>query len=83
MTQTVANLVFPIVLPTLEAGVQPHVGGKFIFVGDDKLYIRGVTYGAFRPDGDGNEFHDLGRQQKNPFTSTQQPKAGLFQVSSH
>lgn len=38
--------------------VRPHVSGKFIFVGDEKLYIRGVTYGAFRPDEDGNEFHN-------------------------
>lgn len=58
-TQTVANLVCPVVLPTLEAGVRPRVRGKFIFAGDEKLYVRGVTYGAFRPDGDGNEFHNL------------------------
>ena len=30
--------------------------GKFIFVGDEKLYVRGVTYGTFRPDWDGNEY---------------------------
>ena len=24
--------------------------GKFIFAGDEKLYVRGVTYGAFEPD---------------------------------
>jgi GT2 family glycosyltransferase len=40
-------------------GARPTVRGKFIFVGDEKLYVRGVTYGAFRPDGDGNEFHNL------------------------
>jgi O-antigen biosynthesis protein len=38
---------------------RPHVRGKFLFAGDEKLYIRGVTYGAFRPDGDGNEYHRL------------------------
>jgi GT2 family glycosyltransferase len=27
-----------------------------VFVGDEKLYIRGVTYGTFRPDGSGNAF---------------------------
>jgi O-antigen biosynthesis protein len=37
---------------------RPHVAGKFIQVGDRKLYIRGVTYGTFRPDSDGHEFHD-------------------------
>jgi beta-galactosidase/beta-glucuronidase len=35
---------------------RPTVGGKFLFVGDEKLYVRGVTYGTFRPDSDGNEF---------------------------
>jgi len=32
--------------------------GKFLFLGDEKLYVRGVTYGTFRPDGAGNEFPD-------------------------
>jgi GT2 family glycosyltransferase len=42
------------------AGFQerPQVRGKFLCVGDEKLYIRGVTYGTFRPDESGNEFHD-------------------------
>ena len=35
------------------------VRGKSIFVGDRKLLVRGATYGAFRPDEHGNEFHDL------------------------
>jgi O-antigen biosynthesis protein len=34
----------------------PTVGGKFLFIGDSKLYIRGVTYGTFRPDSDGHEY---------------------------
>ena len=59
MNQTIANLARPLVSPTLEAGLRPRVRGKFIFVGDEKLYVRGVTYGAFRPDEDGNEFHNL------------------------
>src|SRR5438093_2871779 len=37
---------------------RPEVQGKFLFVGDEKLWIRGVTYGTFRPDADGNEYHD-------------------------
>ncbi len=36
---------------------RPRVRGKFLFVGGEKLYIRGVTYGTFRPDADGNEYH--------------------------
>src|SRR2546428_9037225 len=38
---------------------RPRVGGKFLFVGTEKLYVRGVTYGAFAPDAHGNEYHDL------------------------
>lgn len=26
------------------------IKGKFLFAGDDKFYVRGVTYGPFRPD---------------------------------
>ncbi len=37
---------------------RPRVRGKFIFVGDDKFYVRGVTYGTFRPDADGNQYRD-------------------------
>src|SRR5947207_2346931 len=35
---------------------RPRVQGKFIFVGDKKLYVRGVTYGTFRPNEQGEEF---------------------------
>ncbi len=35
---------------------RPSVRGKFIFVGEEKLYVRGVTYGTFRPNGQGDEF---------------------------
>lgn len=34
---------------------RPQVHGKFIFLGDEKLTIRGVTYGTFRTDDKGNE----------------------------
>jgi GT2 family glycosyltransferase len=36
---------------------RPQVKGKFFYLGDDKLWVRGVTYGTFRPDEAGNEFH--------------------------
>ena len=49
----------PLRPPPSEPCVRPRVGGKFLFVGDEKLYVRGVTYGAFRPDADGNEYYDL------------------------
>ncbi len=38
-------------------GVRPHVQGKFIFVGSEKVYVHGVTYGTFCTDEDGNEHH--------------------------
>jgi O-antigen biosynthesis protein len=45
---------------TSGAGARPGVHGKFLFAGDQKLYVKGVTYGAFQPDPDGHEYHDLG-----------------------
>src|SRR4051794_515476 len=38
------------------ARVRPHVAGKFVFVGDQKLYVRGVTYGTFAPDEHGDQY---------------------------
>lgn len=38
--------------------VRPSVQGKFLFAGEKKLYVRGVTYGTFRLDQDGNECHE-------------------------
>jgi glycosyltransferase involved in cell wall biosynthesis len=32
---------------------RPRIGGKFFFAGAEKLYLRGVTYGPFRPEPDG------------------------------
>ncbi len=39
-----------------KTGARPEVRGKFIFLGDQKLWIRGVTYGTFRPGEDGTQF---------------------------
>jgi GT2 family glycosyltransferase len=41
----------------LTVHARPYVRGKFIFLEDEKLYIRGVTYGTFRPDEAGDEYH--------------------------
>ncbi|MHC4922335.1 MAG: glycoside hydrolase family 2 TIM barrel-domain containing protein, partial [Planctomycetota bacterium] len=41
--------------------LRPQVRGKFFFVGEEKLYVKGVTYGAFQPNADGVEYHDLDR----------------------
>jgi GT2 family glycosyltransferase len=35
---------------------RPRVAGKFLFAGDEKLWIKGVTYGTFAPQEDGSEF---------------------------
>ncbi len=43
----------PTALPT--APPRPRVRGKFLYTGDEKFYIRGVTYGTFRPRPDGSE----------------------------
>src|ERR1043165_1193950 len=44
--------------PTLEDAPAPTIGGKFFFVGDHKLYLRGVSYGPFAVSGHGFPFPD-------------------------
>ena len=39
-----------------QSGLRAFAEGKFIFVGSDKFFIKGVTYGAFRPDDGGVSF---------------------------
>jgi len=51
--------------PTAQSPQRPCVRGKFLFVGEEKLYVRGVTYGAFEPDQDGNEYHDLAKVERD------------------
>ena len=41
--------------------LRPEVRGKFLFTGDEKLFVRGVTYGAFRPDSSGREYTDVAK----------------------
>ena len=38
-----------------------EVRGKFFFAGDDKVPLRGVTYGPFAPDADGYRYPAPGR----------------------
>src|SRR5207248_2884907 len=42
---------------------RPVVRGKFLYCNDQKLWVRGVTYGTFRPDQRGSEFHNRDRVQ--------------------
>jgi O-antigen biosynthesis protein len=37
------------------------VRGKFLFAGEAKFLVRGVSYGAFRPEEDGTEYRDRSR----------------------
>jgi len=46
----------PAAIPRMLNTDRPRAGGKFLFAGDQKLWIRGVTYGTFRPDDSGQEF---------------------------
>jgi len=45
-------------LPLIEQDYtsRPEVRGKFIYVGDTKLWVKGITYGTFRPDENDEQF---------------------------
>src|SRR5947208_2115135 len=71
------------------------VRGKFLFVGDEKFYVRGVTYGAFEPDADGREYQDLEKIERDfahmaanginsvPIPHTMPPRALLDVAARH
>src|SRR5262245_20798952 len=40
-------------LNTVAIAARPRVAGKFLYAGAEKLWIKGVTYGTFRPDANG------------------------------
>ena len=44
---------------------RPQARGKFVFAGGEKVYVRGVVYGAFRPDADGREYQDAGAIERD------------------
>ncbi len=47
----------PFSLPNATASWErPRAGGKFLFAGGEKLHVKGVTYGTFRPGEDQVEF---------------------------
>lgn len=46
------------------AAARAEVHGKFFRIGDEKLYLRGVTYGPFRP-GSGGDLYDSGRTSED------------------
>src|SRR5881397_907425 len=36
--------------------VRPEIRGKFLWIGQKKFYVRGVTYGPFQPDASGDTY---------------------------
>jgi beta-galactosidase/beta-glucuronidase len=42
--------------PAGKRGNRVRVKGKFLYAGDEKLYVKGVTYGTFAPDENGMQF---------------------------
>jgi len=71
-----------------------RASGKFLFESDRKFYVRGVTYGPFRPEPDGCEYHtpeiverdfaEMKRQGVNAVrTYTLPPRWLLDQASRH
>jgi len=47
---------------------RPRVGGKFLFAGSEKLWVRGVTYGTFAPRANGEDYPE-GEQLERDFAS--------------
>jgi GT2 family glycosyltransferase len=63
MSQTRPELiVFPAApektgtVPQADYATRPAVRGKFIFIGREKYWVKGVTYGTFRPNAGGEPF---------------------------
>lgn len=51
------SIPLPLARPLLSAeGPRLEGSGKFFFLGQEKFYIRGVTYGTFAPDANGEAF---------------------------
>ena len=40
----------------VQTTARPRVQGKFIFIAREKFYIKGVTYGSFKPDSQGVDY---------------------------
>src|SRR5262245_1315897 len=48
----------PSVSAAARAMQRPRVAGKFLYAGEEKLWVKGVTYGTFRPGADGSGYPD-------------------------
>jgi len=47
------------------SGKRVKVKGKFLYLGNDKFYIKGVTYGTFSPQEDGSHYPCEGRVEQD------------------
>jgi len=63
-TRLIPAIETPLPAPASE-WVRPTVRGKFLWAGSEKLLLRGVTYGTFRPDASGAEFHDREKVERD------------------
>ncbi len=55
VSTSVPYQITPSIRPVPSTG-RPRVAGKFLQLDDQKLWIRGVTYGTFRPDERGHQY---------------------------
>ena len=46
----------PVMAHGLDLSQRINVRGKFLFLGEEKFWIKGVTYGTFKPDESGELF---------------------------
>lgn len=44
------------VTPASTFALRPTVRGKFIYIGAEKFFVKGATYGTFRPGADGSDY---------------------------
>lgn len=49
----------------LVAKERPQVKGKFLYLGEEKFWVRGITYGTFRSDESGNEHYDPAQVERD------------------
>ena len=55
----------PTSLPDPAGSPGVRAGGKFLYRGEEKAYVRGFTYGTFTPGEGGEEFHDPDRVERD------------------
>jgi GT2 family glycosyltransferase len=57
-TEAAAGRTRPSIADVRATAIRPTVRGKFLHRGEAKLYLRGVTYGTFRRDANGDAYPD-------------------------